>query len=106
MSTQGEKFYQSCPNCRAHYMYPSEHIDASGNVACQNCGRWMTVAEGSLEALPIEDAITMPVFSRRFLYGFAITMLLVFIVFIIVYSTLDLESSWWPPYVIIPIEPP
>ncbi|MFW9769823.1 MAG: MJ0042-type zinc finger domain-containing protein [Candidatus Thorarchaeota archaeon] len=106
MPHQAEKFYLSCPNCQARYMYHSEYINPDGSVACQNCNLLMKVAEESQETFLIEDVVVKPIFSKRFVYGFATMMLLLFTIFLLMHSTLDLEPIIPPGWVLLPIEPP
>ena len=84
----------SCPYCQARYIYQNEHISPDDCVTCQNCNRLMRVRKESSETLPIEDVVVKSVFNKPFLILFAITMLLIFIIFLVAESTLDLD---WPP---------
>jgi predicted Zn finger-like uncharacterized protein len=102
MSDKMEKINQSCPNCQARYVYFHEQIGPDGSVECQNCGSLMRISEESLQALPIEVVIARPIFSRRFLYGFAITMLLMFIIFLLMHNTLDFDFIYPPGVYPIP----
>jgi hypothetical protein len=71
----------------------------------------MNAGEESSKDLPLKETqhevIEYEViFSKRLIYGFILTMLVIFIFFLFLHSTLNLDDSLPPGWVTIPIEFP
>ncbi len=97
MTLQEEKFYQSCPNCRARYVYLKKNVGPDAHFPCQNCGQLMD-AEGKTDYLYIKDGNEELSSTKRFLNGVFLTILFIFIFLLLFLMTLEFPRPSWPGF--------
>ena len=91
MSLQEEKFYQSCPNCKARYAYLTKNVDSERRVSCQNCGQLMNAGEESTQNLPPKKKDE----ELTFRHGIVLMIIFISISLLLFLMTIRL-SNYWP----------
>lgn len=76
-------------------MYLKKNVGSDGHFPCQNCGQLMD-SDGKTDYLYIEEGNEELSFTKLFRNGVVLTILFIFIFFLLFLMTLELPPNYWP----------